>query len=405
VRIGDYETVRLLHRSDKREIYEGRLVSGRGQDTVIVKRLMMLEPRHLDRLWASATRARRLPWHANIVQTHEVEIIEGDLWAVQTRVEGLTLEQLSLNGELAVPMIARIAVSVAAAFEHAHLSKIAHAPIRRDKILIDVEGVVSLCDLGLPSVDDPLDISTKDCLARDLEGLGLALQRALAAHQALAPQLAFAQGGDRLAAVVDTLVTPDAIKSIGSAQALYKRIHHACTIAADIKTQQALGALVKQEIYNLPRTPIESELTAKAEIGINMPNNLPPPPEAISGRLVPQRKSDVDSLPSVIVDLDAAKPPEPKSRLVATPQEKTAISPYEKTAIKPTNNLPKRKRTVPIPFLQMAHVTAIAQEASEAAKSRALHSLEERDRHGPLVVGLALAVVFTFIILAIYYSH
>jgi hypothetical protein len=83
------------------------------------------------------------------------------------------------------------------------------------------------------------------------------------------------------------------------------------------------------------------------------------------------------------------------------------VSPYEKTAVKPHEDLPKRKRTMPLPFFRQAPVTAAAQQASEAAKHRGHIGLEPRERHVALVVGLALALAVTFslIILAIHYLH
>ncbi len=97
--------------------------------------------------------------HANIVQIHAVDCIDGVHFLVQEYVPGQNLQQLlATRGTLSVAIVVNLMRQVAAALQKASDRGIVHRDIKPENILLSPTGEAKVADFGLARIAD----STKD---------------------------------------------------------------------------------------------------------------------------------------------------------------------------------------------------------------------------------------------------
>lgn len=131
---------------------------------VAVKMLTRPDPGRVARFHDEARKLARLD-HPNIVELHDVGEHEGLPYIVLEYVEGRSLGELSSRGEgLSVPVLLRIAATVAGALEHAHRRGVVHKDVKPANIIVSPAGEPVLCDFS------PSELVTGEA---ELDSLGL----------------------------------------------------------------------------------------------------------------------------------------------------------------------------------------------------------------------------------------
>ncbi len=87
--------------------------------------------------------------HPNICTIHEVGEFKGELYMVMELVEGKSLRELIGRDGLAMEIVVRYAVQIAAALAHAHSRNIVHHDLKSANILVTPQGLVKVLDFGL----------------------------------------------------------------------------------------------------------------------------------------------------------------------------------------------------------------------------------------------------------------
>jgi len=116
----------------------------------------LVDSRSRERLRREVRAAR--PGHANAVAVYELHEHDGIVFLSMELVEGRSLKE-SLAGRDSLPLDDTVAVGrqVAAALAHLHGAGLVHRDVKPANILLDDNGVVKLCDMGLVR---PLDHGT-----------------------------------------------------------------------------------------------------------------------------------------------------------------------------------------------------------------------------------------------------
>ena len=115
----------------------------------ILKPSLASDKAYVQRFTVEARAAAGLS-HANIVQIHEVGVIDGVHYIVQELIRGKNLAQLlQRSGPLPAPFVARIMAHVTAALGRASEQKIVHRDIKPENIMIGASGDVKVTDFGL----------------------------------------------------------------------------------------------------------------------------------------------------------------------------------------------------------------------------------------------------------------
>ncbi|MHC4199583.1 MAG: serine/threonine-protein kinase, partial [Planctomycetota bacterium] len=115
---------------------------------VAVKILSGTEPERVARFHDEARKLARLD-HPNIVELHDVGEHEGLPYIMLEYVEGRSLGELASRGEgLSIPVLLRIAATVAGALEHAHRRDVIHKDLKPANIIVSPAGVPVLCDFS-----------------------------------------------------------------------------------------------------------------------------------------------------------------------------------------------------------------------------------------------------------------
>ncbi|MFN0020780.1 MAG: serine/threonine-protein kinase [Pirellulaceae bacterium] len=153
-RLGDYQLLRRLGRGGMAEVYLAEQLSLRRQVAFKVLRSnLALDVAYVRRFHNEAQAAAKLV-HANIVQIHEVNCIDGTHFIVQEYVAGQNLKQvLTRRGSgLEAAPAANIIRQVAAALHKAAEQKIIHRDIKPENIMLAPSGEVKVADFGLARV-------------------------------------------------------------------------------------------------------------------------------------------------------------------------------------------------------------------------------------------------------------
>jgi len=94
--------------------------------------------------------------HANIVQIHGVDCIDGIHFLVQEYVPGQNLQQLlAKRGTLSVPIVINLMRQVAAALQKASDRGIVHRDVKPENVLLSATGEAKVADFGLAQIANP----------------------------------------------------------------------------------------------------------------------------------------------------------------------------------------------------------------------------------------------------------
>ena len=151
--LGDYRIRSDLGQGGMAEVYLGEQQSlCRSVAVKVLKPGLAHDPNYVRRFHREAQAAASLV-HANIVQIHEVNCIDGYHVIVQEYVPGRNLKQILQRNERLDPAVAlMITRQVAVALAKAHGQGLVHRDIKPENILISTEGLVKVADFGLARV-------------------------------------------------------------------------------------------------------------------------------------------------------------------------------------------------------------------------------------------------------------
>ncbi|MBU4400721.1 MAG: serine/threonine protein kinase [Planctomycetes bacterium] len=148
--LGKYRLIELLGRGGMGTVFLGRHVTmNRLVALKIISRQVGKDPASLERFLAEARAIASLD-HPNIVQAYSVDN-EGDrYYMVMEYVEGLDLQRMvdedgPLDCRLAVDYIRQAAEGL----DHAHQRNMIHCDVKPSNLLVNVQGVVKILDMGL----------------------------------------------------------------------------------------------------------------------------------------------------------------------------------------------------------------------------------------------------------------
>ena len=148
--LGKYRLIELLGRGGMGSVFLGRHVTmNRLVALKIISRQVGKDPASLARFLAEARAIAALD-HPNIVQAYSVDN-EGDrYYIVMEYVDGLDLQRMvdeegPLDCRLAVDYIRQAAEGL----EHAHQRNMIHCDVKPSNLLVNVQGVVKILDMGL----------------------------------------------------------------------------------------------------------------------------------------------------------------------------------------------------------------------------------------------------------------
>lgn len=150
VRIGGYEVMSRLGKGQMGSVYKARQLS---LDRVVALKVLPSrlagDKRYLDRFLREAKAAGRLN-HPNIVTAVDFGESDGLYYYAMDYIEGVNVGAiLEEEGKLGEDEALAIALQIAKALEHAHKHNIIHRDIKPENIMLDMEGMARLCDLGL----------------------------------------------------------------------------------------------------------------------------------------------------------------------------------------------------------------------------------------------------------------
>lgn len=160
--LGKYRLIELLGSGGMGNVFLGRHVTmNRLVALKIISRRVGKDPASLDRFLAEARAVAALD-HPNIVQAYSVDTEGNRYYMVMEYVEGLDLQRMveedgPLDCRLAVEYIRQAAEGL----EHAHQRNMIHCDVKPSNLLVNVQGVVKILDLGLARLthEDPAEVS------------------------------------------------------------------------------------------------------------------------------------------------------------------------------------------------------------------------------------------------------
>ena len=148
--LGKYRLIELLGRGGMGNVFLGQHVTmNRRVALKIISRQVRKDRASLDRFLIEARAIAALD-HPNIVQAYNVDN-EGDrYYLVMEYVEGLDLERMvEEEGPLDWRRAADYIRQAADGLEHAHQRNVIHCDIKPSNLLVNVQGVVKILDMGL----------------------------------------------------------------------------------------------------------------------------------------------------------------------------------------------------------------------------------------------------------------
>jgi len=148
--IAGYKLIEKIGAGSMGTVYKARQLS---LDRVVAIKILSprfaRKPDYVERFLREARAVAKLN-HPNVISGIDVGEAEGVRYFVMEFASGLTVGQLlARGGALDEVRVARIAVQIARALEHAHEAGLVHRDVKPDNILITKNGTAKLCDLGL----------------------------------------------------------------------------------------------------------------------------------------------------------------------------------------------------------------------------------------------------------------
>ena len=182
--LGKYRLIELLDRGGMGNVFLGEHVTmNRRVALKIISRQVGQDPASLDRFLAEARVIASLD-HPNIVQAYSVDN-EGDrYYLVMEYVEGVDLQRLvEEGGPLDCDRAADYICQAADGLDYAHQRNRIHGDIKPSNLLVNMQGVVKILDLGLARLagGDRSDVADQDRRA-DIYSLGCTFYFLLAGH-------------------------------------------------------------------------------------------------------------------------------------------------------------------------------------------------------------------------------
>jgi eukaryotic-like serine/threonine-protein kinase len=153
--LGKYRLIELLGRGRLGSLFLGQHVTmNRRVALRVISREVSKEPAALERFLADARAIAALD-HPNLVQAYSVDN-EGDrYYLVMEYVEGVDLQRLvNEDGPLDCDRAADYICQAADGLEHAHQHTMIHCAVKPSKLLVNLQGVVKIVDLGIAWLSD-----------------------------------------------------------------------------------------------------------------------------------------------------------------------------------------------------------------------------------------------------------
>ncbi len=148
-RLGRYEILALLGAGGMGEVYRARHL--KLEREVAIKVLpgdLEADPERLRRFEREARAASALN-HPNIVTIHDIDEHEGRHYIAMELIEGRTLREILLEGEIPLPQIVSLTRQIAEGLAEAHGAGIIHRDLKPENIMITKDGLVKILDFGL----------------------------------------------------------------------------------------------------------------------------------------------------------------------------------------------------------------------------------------------------------------
>ncbi len=150
LQITGYQILTKLGQGGMGAVYKARQVS---MDRVVALKLLpsrlAQNKSYIDRFYQEARAAGRLN-HENIVRAYDVGESSGLHFFSMELIEGENVQSmLRKQRQLDEKLVLDVALQIARALEHAHKHSLVHRDIKPENIMITVDGVAKLCDLGL----------------------------------------------------------------------------------------------------------------------------------------------------------------------------------------------------------------------------------------------------------------
>lgn len=148
-RISHYRILKQIGLGGMGEVYLAEdLNLGRQVAVKVLTPELTNDPEHLRRFEREARAASALN-HPNILTVYEIGEAEGASFIATEFIEGESLRERIVRGDLKLPEILDIGIQIASALAAAHGARIVHRDIKPDNIMIREDHLVKVLDFGL----------------------------------------------------------------------------------------------------------------------------------------------------------------------------------------------------------------------------------------------------------------
>jgi len=154
--LGTYKIVRPIGRGGMGEVYLAHDDRLRRQVAIKFLPKLLVEDKERARRFKHEARAASAISHPNVAHVYEIGEVEGRLFTAMEFIDGLTLRERLLRGDLKVGEAIDVATQVASAIAAAHAQGIIHRDIKPENIMIRSDGLVKVVDFGLAKLSTPL---------------------------------------------------------------------------------------------------------------------------------------------------------------------------------------------------------------------------------------------------------
>jgi serine/threonine-protein kinase len=152
---GDYLVLRRLGRGGMADVYLAEQKSLHRQVAFKALHARLASDDTYVRRFHNEAQAVAALVHANIVQIHGVDCIDGVHFLIQEYVPGQNLQQLlAKHGTLCVAIVVNLMRQVAAALQKASDRGIVHRDVKPENILLSATGEAKVADFGLAQIAD-----------------------------------------------------------------------------------------------------------------------------------------------------------------------------------------------------------------------------------------------------------